>query len=213
MKLLRNLFVSIAAIWALLILAGCATDDGYTTNPGFGATNAGPVSPMPGGDEGTKSDVIRPQEKLTIEMLDIGVVQKLEQTVAEDGTITLPLLTNRVHAAGLKVGELQDAIRDLYVPKYYRRMTVSIKRENRFYFVRGQVKNPSQREWTGDIRVSGAISSAGDFTDYADKKNIEIIRGNGVKQKVNWKNVLKNPTKWDLPVYPGDTVHVPLSIY
>ena len=211
MKLLRNLFVSFAAVWALLVLAGCATDSGVTATGAPAPAQGAPAAPP---EEGTKSDVIRPQEQLTIEMLDIGPgIQKIEQTVADDGTITLPLLSERVHVAGKKVSELQDAIRDLYVPKYYRRMTVNIKRENRYYFVSGQVKNPSQRNYTGDITLTRAIASAGDFTDYADKKNIEIVRSNGVKQKVNWKDALKNPKKYDLPIYPGDTVHVPLRLY
>ena len=210
MKLLRNLFVSFAAAWALLILAGCATDGaavGGGAASGDGSTNLPPRTIV-------ESDIIRTGEQLTIELLDTGTgVQKIEQSVADDGTITLTLLDQRVPAAGKKVSELQDAIRSLYVPKYYKRMTVNIKRENRYYFVSGQVKNPSQRAYTGDITLTRAIASAGDFTDYADKKNIEIVRSNGVKQKVNWKNALKNPKKYDLPIYPGDTVHVPLRLY
>ena len=209
MKLLRNLFVSFTAAWVLLILAGCATDGagvGSAGAPGDGVTNQPPRV--------VESDIIRPGEQLTIELLDTGTgVQKIEQSVADDGTITLTLLDQRVPAAGKKVSELQDAIRGLYVPKYYKRMTVNIKRENRFYFVSGQVKNPSQRNYTGDITLTRAIASAGDFTDYADKKNIEIVRSNGVKQRVNWKDALKNPKKYDLPIYPGDTVHVPLRLY
>lgn len=205
MKLLRNLFVSFVAVWALFILTGCATDGNLD---GSGA----PVAPAQPLDTETGA-TIRRGEQLTIELLEIPAPQKIEQAVADDGTITLPMIPERVAAAGKKVSELQDAIRDFYVPKFYKRMTVNIKRENRYYFVSGQVKNPSQRAWTGDIRVTGAISSAGDFTDYADKKNIEIIRSNGVKQKVNWKDALKNPKKYDLPIYPGDTVHVPLRLY
>jgi polysaccharide biosynthesis/export protein VpsN len=205
--LLRNLFVSCVAMWALLILAGCATTDGPSPE---GASGMVPFDST----NIVNSAVIRPGEQLTIELLDIAPATKVEQAVADDGTITLPLLSERIQAAGKKVAELQDHIRELYISKkFYKRMTVNIKRENRYYFVRGQVKSPRQAPWTGDIRLSGAISAAGDFTDYADKKNIEIIRSNGVKVKVNWKNVLKTPNKWDLPIYPGDTVHVPLSIY
>jgi protein involved in polysaccharide export with SLBB domain len=210
MKLLRNLFVSCTAMWALLVLSGCATDSGATAGAmpytdGAGITNAAP--------ESLGDAFIRKQELLTIELVDIPNPTKVEQTVADDGTITLPVISDRVQAAGKKVSELQDAIRSLYVPKYYKRMTVNIKRENRYYFVSGQVKTPSQRPYTGDMTLTRAIASAGDFTDYADKKNIEIMRSNGVKQKVNWKNALKNPKKYDVPIYPGDTVHVPLRLY
>jgi protein involved in polysaccharide export with SLBB domain len=206
MKLLRNIFVSCAAIWALLVLAGCATDNEVIR------ADAAPEGWMTNNVPDT-GEIIRAQEALTIEMYDTGPgVQKLEQTVADDGTLTLPLISDRVPAAGKKVGELQDAIHDLYVPRYYKRMTVSIKRENRFYFVRGQVKNPSQRPYTGDMTLTRAIASAGDFTDYADRKNIRILRSNGVKEKVNWLNIIKNPKKYDVPIYPGDSIHVPLSV-
>jgi protein involved in polysaccharide export with SLBB domain len=206
MKLIRNIFASGMALWAALVLAGCATDNELirADNAYEGATNQPP-------DTG---EIIRSQEALTIELYDTGPgVQKIEQTVADDGTLTLPLIPQRVLAAGKKVSELQDAIHDLYVPQYYKRMTVSIKRENRFYFVRGQVKNPSQRSYTGDITLTRAIAAAGDFTEYADRKNIRIIRSNGVKEKVNWLNIIKNPKKYDVPIYPGDTIHVPLSVW
>jgi polysaccharide biosynthesis/export protein len=211
MKLLRNLFVSIAAMWALLVLAGCATDSGYLADPGqTSATNA---VYAPGLSADVTGEIIRPQEQLTIELLDIGQgVQKLEQTVAEDGTIILPLINDRVPAAGKKIGELQDAIRDLYVPRFYKRMTVNIKRDNRYYFVRGQVKTPGQRLYTGDMTVTRAIASAGDFNDYAKKTKVQVIRSNGRTETVNAVKALKDSKK-DLPIYPGDTVFVPLSVW
>lgn len=210
MKLfIRNLFVSCMAMCALLVWTGCATTGGGDGYSGGSGTNA-PV----GVGIGTTSDIIRPSEQITIELLDTGSnVQKLEQSVADDGTITLPMITNRVQAAGLKEPQLQDAIRDLYVPRYYKRMTVNIKRENRFFWVRGEVKSSGQRPYTGDMTLTKAIAAAGDFTEYANRTNIEIIRGNGVVTKVKWKDAVKNPKKHDLPIYPGDTVHVHQSIW
>jgi polysaccharide export outer membrane protein len=210
MKLLRNLFVSCAgkilALSALVIaLSGCATtDDGAMMSAqGTGGTNAVPR---------IDSDTIRVGELLTIELLDIGAPTKIEQTVGEDKTITLPLLPERIPAAGKKVNDLQDDIHDRYVPRYYKRMTVNIKRENRYFFVGGQVKNPSQRVYTGDMTLMRAIKSAGDFTDYADRRHVKILRSNGVQESVDAKAIIKNPKK-DVPIYPGDTIDVPLRIY
>ena len=197
--LLRNLFVSCALAFGLIGFTGCETlqNDGQA--------GVAPTQPMV-----QESDIIRVGEQLTIEFFETNL-GKIEQTVADDKTITLPLLTNRVTAAGKKVSELQDNIRDLYVPGLYRRMTVNIKRENRYYWVRGEVKRSGQMPYTGDMTVTKAISAAGDFTEYANRKSIEIIRGNGIKTKVKWNDALRNPAKYDYPIYPGDTVHVPQS--
>jgi len=215
MKLLRNIFVSCALTTALLLSGGCATD-GQSPNAGqtpyTDPTGASSTNTSSSGLEFGDSAEIRKGELLTIELLDIGAPSKIEQSVSEDGTITLPLLSERVPAAGKKASQLQDAIRDLYVPRYYRRMTVNIKRENRYYFVRGQVKNPGQRVWTGDMTVTRAIASAGDFTDYAKKTKVQIIRANGRTQTMDAVNALKHPEK-DLPIYPGDSVFVPLSVW
>jgi protein involved in polysaccharide export with SLBB domain len=207
--LLRNLFASIALVLGLMVFSGCETlDGGASTDAG---AKGGPVAGSGKGDI-TTGEYIREGEQLTVELLDTNL-GKIEQAVADDGTITLPLLSERVKAAGKKVNELQDAIRSLYVPKYYKRMTVNIKRENRFYWVRGEVKRPGQLVYTGDMTVTKAVSAAGDFTEYANRKKIQIIRGNGVKQKVEWNKAIENPAKYDLPVYPGDTVHVPQRFY
>jgi protein involved in polysaccharide export with SLBB domain len=201
MNWVRKIFVSMRsgalAIAALLILAGCETLNGP------GPSESADKGYVPG------QDTIRPGEQLTIEFLDISPPQKIEQTVQEDGTITL-LLGLTVKASEKKAGQLRAEIEKLYVPKYYRRLTVNIRQGDRYYYVGGEVKNPSQRPYTGEMTVMRAIKSAGDFTDYADKKNVEVIRTNGKKQKVNAIKAIKDP-KLDLPVYPGDTVHVPQS--
>ena len=199
--LLRNLFVFCALACGLIGFTGCETLQEQNN------TSVPPVDKI-----GESSDIVRVGEQLTIEFFETNL-GKIEQVVADDGTITLPLLPDRVPAGGKKVSELQDNIRNLYVPRLYHRMTVNIKRENRFYWVRGEVKRPGQLTYTGDMTVTKAISAAGDFTEYANRSKIEIIRGNGVKTKVKWNDALKNPQKYDFPIYPGDTVHVPQSIY
>ena len=202
--LLRNLFVFCALFFGLLGLSGCGS---LPQNEGL----VPPPEPAPP-TVGQSSDIIRIGEHLAIEFLETNL-GKIDQVVADDGTITLPLLPDRVPAAGKKVSELQDNIRNLYLPRLYKRMTVNITRANRYFWVRGEVKQPGQLPYTGDMTVTKAISAAGDFTEYANRKKIEIIRGNGVKTRVKWKDTLNNPKKYDLPIYPGDTVHVPQSIY
>lgn len=147
-------------------------------------------------------------EKVTIQFINAGpdMPPAWEQQVREDGAITLPhnLTVNALHK---RRGELEKEIYDLYVPKYYRRMTVNVKPEERWYWIQGQVRNPSQLKHTGQLTVLQAIASAGDFTDFADRKDIDVIRKSGEKLNVNAKKAARNP-ELNIPIYPGDTIIV-----
>ena len=129
-----------------------------------------------------------------------------EEIIKEDGTITLSLIGS-VRAVGKTAGELQNEIHDLYVPKYFVRLTVTVKPGDLVYYVRGEVKAPGRQLYVGETTVTKAIGSAGDFTDFANHKNVELIRANGKKIKVNVDNALQDPAL-DPQVYPGDQVYV-----
>lgn len=198
MKLAR-VFKRLSALLGLILacgfLVGCAS-------PGSSAVHGDSMI-----NDQSIDTTYRPGDKLTIDFLDNpGMPPSWPQTVREDGSITLPL-NQTVVAAGKKKGELEREIRDLYVPRMLRRLTVNVRGEERSYFVRGEVKLPGQKPHTGSITAMKAISAAGDFTDFANRKKIEIIRANGEKIKLNGNDALENPSM-DVPVYPGDTVYV-----
>lgn len=136
-----------------------------------------------------------------------GIPTSWPQTVREDGTITLPH-NKTITAAGKKKGEIEKEIYDLYVPTLLRRLTVNVRAEDRFFFVRGEVKQPGQRPHTGSITALKAISAAGDFTDFANRNRVEIIRSSGEKIVMNARKALEKPQELDIPVYPGDTIYV-----
>jgi polysaccharide export outer membrane protein len=149
----------------------------------------------------------RPGDKILIDFADNpSMPASWPQTVREDGTITLPQNQTLV-AAGKQKRELEQEIRALYVPKLLRRLTVNVRAEERSYFVRGEVKQPGQRPHTGLMTALKAIAAAGDFTDFANRRRIEIIRGDGEKIMMNGKKALNDPSE-DVPVYPGDTIYV-----
>jgi polysaccharide biosynthesis/export protein VpsN len=133
-----------------------------------------------------------------------------EETIKEDGTITLPLI-GPVKAVGLTAGELQKNIHDLYVPKYYVRLNVVVKPGDVVYYVRGEVKNPGRQLYIGETTVTKAITSAQDFTDFASHK-VWLIRANGQRIKVNVDKALEDPSL-DPQIYPGDQVVVPRRIF
>jgi protein involved in polysaccharide export with SLBB domain len=202
-RLISRLFTAGVCLLALGFQFGCATA------PSSSALD-GAISEKSATDISVDT-TFRRGDKITIEFADNpGIVPQWPQTIREDGTITLPLLPSgqTVVAAGKKKGELETAIHDLYVPKILRRLTVNVRSDQRSYFVTGEVKTPGQKEHTGLITVMKAVGTAGDFTDYADKKHIDLIRGDGTKIIVNGVKALKDPAKYDKPVYPGDTVRV-----
>lgn len=130
----------------------------------------------------------------------------LEKPIKDDGTITLPDI-GRVQAAGKTPGDLEDAIHDLYVPKHVKHLNVTVKTSNeRVYYVSGEVKGAGRVLYTGPTTVTKAITAAGDFTDFADKADVTLIRGNN-RFFLNVKKILNGDAK-DPPVYPGDQITV-----
>ena len=199
----RALAHSLGVVLLLLGIA-CAGLDPSNSNPqaGLTATNTPPAGDL------QINETIHKGDKLTIEFFEaVGMPPTYQTLVREDGTINLPM--NKVVVAdGKNKRELEEEIVKLYVPSLYKRMTVNLKPEERYYYVDGEVKTPGIKPHPGNLTATKAISAAGDFTDFARKTNIEIIRANGQKVHMNWKKAMKDPTKYDVPVYPGDRIHV-----
>jgi polysaccharide export outer membrane protein len=195
-------------IW--LLLAGCQTSDPQFVDPKASATNTPAANSMPG--PGDRPEIINIGDSLTITFMDLPFKQDpIERTVASDGTITL--IDNQIFtAAGKNRGELEREIRTNYVPRLYPRMTVTIKPLERFFFVGGEVRGPGAQRYVTPITVLKAIQSAGDFTDFAQRKKIRLTRLNGKKLTINWYDAQKD-TALDPPVYPGDTIHVPRRMF
>ncbi len=134
-----------------------------------------------------------------------------EELIKEDGTITLPWI-GPVKAVDKTAGELQMEIHDLYVPKYYVRLTVTVRAGDLVYYVRGEINGHGSRQlYVGETTVTKAIASAGDFTDFASHI-ISLIRANGEVIKVDVDKASENPAL-DLQVYPGDQIVVPRRIF
>lgn len=201
----------------LAFLAGCATGNPGTKTarpaPGMGATATGlPVLPPVTGTNAAQQP-LRNGDMVTVSFPDMpkgdsstmGTLECRER-IRDDGTIILPYHVV-VQAAGKTVTQLQDAIHDAYVPKYYTMLTVSVKGEDRVYYVGGEVKIPNRYGYVGETTVLRAIDSAGGLTDFANKKTIELRRENGELRIINYDKARKNPSL-DPKVYPNDQIIV-----
>ena len=98
------------------------------------------------------------------------------------------------------------------MPKYYVRLTVTVSSPQRVFYVGGEVKQPGRQLYVGETTVTKAIQAAGDFTDFANRNKVWLIRSNGERIKVNCIKALQDPTL-DPPVYPGDQIQVPRRIF
>jgi polysaccharide export outer membrane protein len=133
------------------------------------------------------------------------------EPIKEDGTITLPYI-GPVRALSKTAGELQNDIHDLYVPKYYVRLTITVSSPQRVFYIGGEVKQPGRQLYIGETTVTKAIQAAGDFTDFANRNKVWLIRSTGDRIKVNCTKALQDPSL-DPPVYPGDQIQVPRRIF
>ena len=181
----------------ILWLAGCASVD-----------NSAIMAP-PTGEYSGDPAVARLHVGDTITVAYDGLPETIppqEKTINEDGTINLSDI-GAVKASGKTTGQLETAIHDLYVPKFYTHLTITVKAGDRVFYVRGEVKSPGRQIYVGQTTVAKAITAAGDFTDFANRRKVWLTRASGQRFKVNCDAVLDGRVP-DPPVYPGDQIEV-----
>ena len=134
--------------------------------------------------------------------------------VRPDGRISLPLI-NEVVAAGLTPEELQKRVTEESA-KYMEdaSITIVVREINSLkVFITGEVTKPGTYPITSATTVMQLISLAGGLREYANSKNIMIMRKEGDKQtslKFNYKEVASGKNlKQNIDLKPGDTVVVP----
>ena len=195
---------------AALIITGCKSDSTsqFAELPGGApAPDAAAAGGAPGDAAAYGSGVIHAGEAMQVTFSDLPVpMNPFEVRVKEDGTITLPF-NETFSAVGKTTGELEKEVRVKYVPKYYVNLTVTIRQQDQFYYVGGEVKSPNRFPYAGPTTVIKAIQSAGDFTDFAKKQKVQLTRPDGSKATIDCVKAQENP-RLDLPVFPGDKIHV-----
>ena len=210
-----------AAVFAVglsgLFSPGCTSqsEGTFAEMPGSsytGSGSAGSAGSPTNYINGDSFERIRAGEALTITFTDTPTaILPFEEVVKDDGTITLQQNQTFV-AAGKVRGELEKEIRARYVPAYYVNLTVTIKLQERLYYIGGEVRNPNRYAWANGTTVLKAIQAAGDFTDYANKKKVRIQRSDGRIDTINCIKAIDDP-RLDAPIYPGDKIHVPRKMF
>jgi protein involved in polysaccharide export with SLBB domain len=167
--------------------------------------------PSPAGLAVSGPDIFNSGDKITVVLTDIpNAPLQMEQVIPEGGEITLHL-NFKLLAIGRTVKELQDEIHRHYVPRFYQRCTVNVRATDRYFYVDGFVKGPNRYLYSGDLTVLKAVTAAGGFSDFGNRKRVQLIRVNGKKERINCDQAGNDP-RLDLPMFPGDRVYVPKRI-
>ncbi len=200
-------YLVVAAAAAIALLAPRPSAAG--PRPPVGATDKKPVAQAPSAPDEYRMSA---GDKLRIEVYKDPQLSQSVQ-VRPDGKITLPLIGDIV-ATGQTPIELRDTI-GAALKEYITNPTVTVivvEATTATAYVMGEVNHPGAVSLQAPITVLQALAIAGGLKDFANAKNIRILRKDPITGmqmiSFNYKDALKSPRA---PVYlrPGDTVVVP----
>jgi polysaccharide export outer membrane protein len=134
--------------------------------------------------------------------------------IRPDGKITLNFI-GEVMAADVTPEQLGNVIRDR-IKKYVVDPDVSVSVlavRSKKYFIQGEVNKTGEFPLTVPTRVLEALVNAGGFRDFANKKNIIIMRGTDMRGterlKFNYNEVIKGKhLEQNIYLRPGDIILV-----
>ena len=130
--------------------------------------------------------------------------------IRPDGKITLPLI-GEMTAAGLTPAALQKELTES-LSKFINNPQVTVQVQavrSKRYYVTGEVIRPGAYPLVVPTTAFEAITLAGGFREFANKKNITIARGKE-RLKFNYNDVAKGKNlSQNVLLQDGDTIIVP----
>lgn len=121
--------------------------------------------------------------------------------VDDAGTIAFPLI-GQVQVRGLTVQQAAGAIAAGLANGLMRHPNVSAEIDTyRPFYIQGAVKNGGQFPYVSGMTVRAAVSTAGGYSDTANRNRATIYRKHGDQMD-------KSTVDLDFPIYPGDTIVV-----
>ena len=161
----------------------------------------------------SSSYIIGPNDLLTIHVWrEPDLTQDV--SVLPDGRITFPLI-GEIMAQGRTVLELKMAITEKIKNFVTAPEVTVIVRESRSRIIHtiGQVNSPGPQLMAPNMTVLQALSAAGGFAEWANRKKILIIRREGDKEiqlRFNYKEFISGKNiKQNIVLKPNDTIVVP----
>jgi polysaccharide export outer membrane protein len=185
-----------------------------------GTWQGGEPAPAPGGASAEPISGSEPDYLLgPADLVQVRVWRNpelaVEVPVRPDGRISVPLVGD-IEAAGLTTIELRDRIATglaeyIAAPD----VTVIVREVNsKIVFLVGELVRPTALPLTRDMRVLDAISVAGGFSPFANRRKIRILRplpdGSVEQHKFNYNRVVKGKdAESNFLLRSGDTIVVP----
>jgi polysaccharide export outer membrane protein len=131
-------------------------------------------------------------------------------TVRPDGKISMPLVGD-VQASGLTPERLGDQLKQA-LSNFINSPDVSVSLQSvgsKKFYITGEVNRAGEYTLATPTKVFDALSNAGGFRDFANKKKIIIIRGTE-RIKFNYQDILKGKSlEQNIFLENGDTIVVP----
>lgn len=123
-------------------------------------------------------------------------------TVGADGTISMPLI-GPVRVAGLTTRAVAGKITAALANGYMRSPNVAVEvAQYRPFYIQGAVTKSGQYPYVYGMTVRAAISTAGGYTETANRGQVTIYRPQTGQMQ-------KGKVDLDFPIAPGDTIVVP----
>ncbi len=152
------------------------------------------------------------------DVLDITVWKEPELSrsvkVRVDGRISMPLVDD-VLAAGRTPLELKEIV-TTRLEEFIEAPEVTVivhQQASKSYYVLGEVRQQGEYPLEKDVSVLQAIAKTNGFTEWANKRNILLLRNSGNNQQrfdIDYRDIVSgsNP-ELNMQLMPGDTIVVP----
>ncbi|MEM9446403.1 MAG: polysaccharide biosynthesis/export family protein [Verrucomicrobiota bacterium] len=161
-----------------------------------------------------KSDRIRIGDIMSINLTGVPAqdARTFEVRVDEAGNVSMPFIGS-VRAAGSTAATLKENIETRYkTGGFYATPNIQIVvREIRYVSVGGEVRVPQRLQYTQDLTAASAIAGAGGFTDYANQREVKLLRG-GKVFIFNAREITSDPSL-DIALEPDDKIQIDRSIF
>ena len=179
--------------------------------PASDAQSEPPKSGTPAVPANDETYLIGPEDVLQV---TVWADPRLSGTflVRSDGRISMNLI-GEVVATGktpAKLGtEIEETLKEKEILKRPQVNVQVTQINSKQYSINGEVNRPGSFPLVVPTTIMKALVNAGGFRDFANKKKIEIMRGDQ-RLKFNWNEVIKGK-KLEQNVYlqPGDIIIVP----
>jgi len=160
----------------------------------------------------TGARILRPGSRVEVRLRGIPEPESFADQVDDRGEITLPHLGS-VRVAGLATSQAERHIERTYVERrIFRSVNVIITTDEEEYFVQGEVRRPGKYMVTRNLTLMQAISEAGGFTPFADRRRVRVMRETGDATVHNARDIADGSTV-DPPIQAKDVIDVPRSIW